>query len=52
MATMIIPVFLMLLGALVYVFSNQPKFSELGRLLFAAGSFAVALQLSGRSISL
>ena len=48
----IIPIVLMLLGAAAYILSANAKLQELGRLLFAAGAFALAFELAGRSLAL
>lgn len=48
----IYPIVLMVLGAVGYYVSTNPKIQELSRLLFAAGAFALAFQLSGRSFTL
>lgn len=48
----IIPVFMMLLGLLLYVLSSNAKVQELGRLTFAAGAFAFGVATMGRTISI
>jgi hypothetical protein len=52
MITVIIPLVMAILGALAYALSANPKVQELGRLLFAAGVFALAFGLSGYKFSL
>jgi hypothetical protein len=52
MATAIIPFVFAVLGALAYALSGNPKVQELGRLLFAAGVFALAFALSTYKFSL
>jgi len=52
MATAILPIVLALVGAVLYIFATNPKLSELGRLLFAAGVFALAFALSTYKFSL
>jgi hypothetical protein len=52
MATAIIPFVFAVLGALAYALSANPKIQELGRLLFAAGVFALAFNLAGYKFSL
>jgi hypothetical protein len=52
MITVIIPFALALVGGAIYLISNNPKLVELGRLLFAAGIFAIAFSLSGYKFSL
>ena len=48
----IVPVLFMVVGALMYALSANPKLAEIGRLLFWAGAFAVALAYSGRGVTL
>lgn len=48
----IIPVLFMVVGALMYGLSANPKLAEIGRILFWAGSFAVALTYAGRGVTL
>lgn len=48
----IIPILMMIFGALVYALCANPKLQELGRLLFMAGAFAFAFQYAGRGVSL
>ena len=52
MITAIIPFVFAILGALAYALSANVKVQELGRLLFAAGVFAIAFAWSGRTLSL
>jgi hypothetical protein len=52
MITAIIPFVFAILGALAYALSANPKIQELGRLLFAAGVFALAFNLAGYKFSL
>jgi len=47
----IIPLLLILAGALLYALSANPKLQELGRIMFAAGAFALAFAYAGRSVS-
>ena len=52
MLTAVYPLILALIGAAIYILStNNTKLAELGRLLFLAGSLALALELAGRSFS-
>lgn len=44
------PVLLILLGALLYAFSGNPKLSEIGRGLFWAGAFAFAFSLAHQTV--
>lgn len=46
MFSAIIPLVMAVLGALIYILASRPTFQELGRLLFAAGVFALAFALS------
>lgn len=48
----IVPVLFMIVGALMYALCANPKLAELGRLLFWAGSFAVALFFAGKGVTL
>ena len=48
----IIPVLFMLVGGVVYVVATNPKFAELGRLLFLAGSLALAFALAGKTVGI
>jgi hypothetical protein len=45
MVSIIVPAFIVLLGALVYGFSGG-KLQELGRLMFLAGMLAIAFNVS------
>ena len=48
-----IPVLFMLIGALLHLFSEKTgKWAELGRILFAAGAFAIALALGAKTVAL
>jgi hypothetical protein len=46
----IVPVVFMLVGGIAYFVSANTYIKELGRLLFAAGAFALAFALSGKTI--
>jgi len=50
--TALFPLILVLAGAAMYFASANPKLQELGRLLFAAGAFALAFLLSGYKVNL
>lgn len=52
MFSMLIPVLFILVGGVLYVVATNPKVAELGRLLFMAGSFALAFALSGKTFAL
>jgi len=52
MATAIIPIVMAILGALAYALSANAKVQELGRLLFAAGVFALAFALAGKVLAI
>ena len=52
MFSALIPVLLILVGGALYGISSNPKIAELGRLLFAAGAFALAFALSGKTFAL
>jgi len=49
---MIVPVLLALIGGALYALSTNPKVAELGRLLFAAGVFALAFNLAGKTFAI
>jgi len=50
--TVIWPLILMLVGAAVYILSSNPKLMELGRVLFAAGAFALAFLLGSKTFAI
>jgi len=50
--TAIFPIVMALLGAAAYLLSANPKVVELGRLLFAAGVFALAFVLAGKTLAI
>lgn len=50
--SMLIPILFMLVGCLMYALASNGKVAELGRLLFWAGSFAVALYYAGKGVTL
>jgi positive regulator of sigma E activity len=52
MATAIVPLVFMIVGALAYALSANVKIQEMGRLLFAAGAFALAFALATTKFSL
>lgn len=52
MATAIIPIVMAILGALAYALSANAKVQELGRILFAAGVFALAFALAGKVLAI
>lgn len=52
MLTTIVPLLMMVIGALVYALSANGKAAELGRILYAAGAFALAFFLAGRGVTL
>jgi Na+/phosphate symporter len=52
MMTMLIPIAFAIAGALAYALSANPKVAELGRLLFAAGVFALAFALAGKVLAI
>ncbi len=47
-----IPIVAMIVGALMYALSSNPKLAEIGRILFAAGAFALCFALAGKTLSL
>lgn len=52
MATMILPLVLALVGAAIYILSQNVKAAELGRLLFLAGMFAVCFAATSYKLSI
>jgi len=44
--SVVVPALFMIIGAVVYLISTRQQVSELGRLLFAAGAFALAFGLA------
>jgi Na+/phosphate symporter len=50
--TILIPLAIAFLGALIYVFVSNPKAKELGRLLFLAGMMATCFAFQGATTSL
>jgi Na+/phosphate symporter len=50
--TLIVPLVMAIAGALAYALSANPKVAELGRLLFAAGVFAIGFALAGSRLTL
>jgi Na+/phosphate symporter len=47
-----LPLLLCLIGAAIYLISTRQQISEIGRLIFAAGIFALAFALAGAKMSL
>ena len=52
MVIAIVPILLCVVGALVYALSSNGKLQELGRLLFAAGAFALAFSYASRTVGI
>lgn len=52
MMTAIIPLVMAIMGALAYALSANAKIQEMGRLVFAAGVFALAFSLAGKVFTL
>lgn len=48
----IIPVLMIVVGALMYGLCANPKLQEIGRLMLFAGLLAVALTYAGKTISI
>ena len=48
----IIPILMIFGGGVLYALAANPKVSEIGRLILAAGLFAFAFALSSRTVSL
>jgi len=51
-APTLLPVLLAIVGALIYALAANPKAAELGRLMCAAGLFALAFLLAGKGVTL
>jgi len=51
MLTALIPVLMIVVGALMYGLSANAKVAELGRLLFQAGTIAIALVYASRMVT-
>jgi Na+/phosphate symporter len=52
MMTMLIPIVFILAGVVLYFATTNVKLQEIGRLLFAAGSFALAFSLAGKTLAI
>jgi len=52
MATVLIPFAMVVLGALGYALSANPKVAEIARIILAAGAFALAFALSSSRLSI
>lgn len=52
MLVALLPLILAVIGALAYALAANPKLAELGRILFAAGVFAICFTLAGRLVHL
>jgi len=48
----LVSVLLMIVGAVVYLIAANAKVAELGRVMFAAGAFALAFSISGYSVGI
>lgn len=48
----LIPILFMIVGALMFALAANPKVAELGKILFAAGAFALAFAWAGKLVSL
>ena len=46
------PILIMAIGAAIYLFGTKAQLVEIGRLLFAAGAFATAFFLSGKTFAI
>jgi hypothetical protein len=47
-----IPLVMAIVGGALYVFASNPKLAEIGKLLCAAGLFATAFNLAGKTFAL
>lgn len=52
MLSALIPVLMIVFGALLYALAANPKVQEIGRLMCAAGLFALAFAYAGRMVTL
>lgn len=52
MATIVVSLLMVVCGALLYALAANPKLAEIGRLMCAAGLFAIAFAMTGRAIRL
>jgi len=52
MATAIFPVALIIIGGALYFVSTNPKVQEIGRILLAAGAFALAFLLAQTKLAI
>lgn len=52
MLTAIIPILMIVIGALMYALCVNPKLVEIGRLALASGLFAVAFAYAGKLVTL
>jgi len=52
MATVLVPLLVSVVGALVYGFAGNGKLGELGRICFAAGVFAICFAMVGHVVHL
>jgi len=48
----IIPLIVLLLGALVYALASNPKAAEMGRIAFLCGLFVLTWVLAGKTVRL
>lgn len=49
-ATVLVPLVVVVVGALAYALAGNPKLSEMGRLLFFVGILWLVYLLSGRAV--
>ncbi len=50
--TALVPVLALVAGALMYALSTNAKLAELGRVLFAAGAFALCFAFAGKVVGI
>jgi hypothetical protein len=48
----LVPLIIAIAGALMYSLSANVRIQEMGRILFAAGAFAFAFFMSGRTLAI
>ena len=51
MIVTIVPIVMVIGGALVYAFASHPKLSEVGKWIMVAGLFAFAFSNAGKSVT-
>lgn len=47
-----IPIIMVIVGVLMYALSTNPKLQEVGRIMYAAGVFAIAFAYASKLVTL